>query len=186
MFKVCTEIILSECLTIKLNTLEIERAFLSQKGSRIRKGVKEKQDGVSPSGSTPAGNTPGMSSYANVTGNTPSKKALNFHTLYTPGEMGLMFLCRRSLLEQLAKEDIGNVPVWVKLYSVPVTDFSEDGLSVIATKIGTPLMLDSYTSDMCLQSWSRSSYARAMIVLRAGEELKDTIMVVMPRITGEE
>ncbi|GJX59126.1 hypothetical protein Tco_0290516 [Tanacetum coccineum] len=29
----------------------------------------------------------------------------------------------------------------------------EDGLSAIATKLGTPLMLDSYTSDMCMQSW---------------------------------
>ncbi|GJY71355.1 RNA-directed DNA polymerase, eukaryota, reverse transcriptase zinc-binding domain protein [Tanacetum coccineum] len=52
----------------------------------------------------------------------------------------------------LLKEDVGNVPVWVKLHGVPVTAFSEDGLSAIATKLGTPLMLDSYTSDMCLQS----------------------------------
>ncbi|GKD28013.1 hypothetical protein Tco_1234227, partial [Tanacetum coccineum] len=41
----------------------------------------------------------------------------------------------------------------VKLNDVFVTAFSEDGLSVIATKLGTPFMLDSYTSDMCLQSW---------------------------------
>ncbi|GJX44287.1 retrotransposon protein, putative, ty1-copia subclass [Tanacetum coccineum] len=76
----------------------------------------------------------------------------------------------------LLKEDIGNVPVWVKLHGVPVTAFSEDGLSVTATKLGTPLMLDSYTSDMCLQSWGRSSYARAMIELWADVELKDTIV----------
>ncbi|GKC62668.1 hypothetical protein Tco_1095266, partial [Tanacetum coccineum] len=44
---------------------------------------------------------------------------------------------------------------WVKLHGVPVIAFSEDGLSVIATKLGTPLMLDSYTSDMCMQSWGR-------------------------------
>ncbi|GJS76916.1 zinc finger, CCHC-type containing protein [Tanacetum coccineum] len=36
--------------------------------------------------------------------------------------------------------------------------------------------LDSYTSDMCIQSWGRSSYARAMIELRADVELKDTIV----------
>ncbi|GJV95266.1 hypothetical protein Tco_1546843 [Tanacetum coccineum] len=40
-------------------------------------------------GSTPAGNTPSMSSYANVIGE-PSRKALNFRTLFTPGETGLM------------------------------------------------------------------------------------------------
>ncbi|GJS50020.1 putative reverse transcriptase domain-containing protein [Tanacetum coccineum] len=77
----------------------------------------------------------------------------------------------------LLKEDIGNVPVWVKLHGVSVTEFSEDGLSVISTKIGTPLMLDSYTSNMCMQSWGRSSYARAMIELRADVELKDNIVV---------
>ncbi|GJY61827.1 hypothetical protein Tco_0462484 [Tanacetum coccineum] len=53
----------------------------------------------------------------------------------------------------LLKEDVGNLPVWVKLYFVPMTTFSKDGLSAIDTKLGTPLMLDSYTSDMCIQSW---------------------------------
>nr|GEV46901.1 hypothetical protein [Tanacetum cinerariifolium] len=65
----------------------------------------------------------------------------------------------------LLKEDVINVPVWVKLHSVPVTKFSEDGLSVIDTKLGTPLIVDSYTSDMCMKSWGRSSYARGMIEL---------------------
>ncbi|GJX40437.1 hypothetical protein Tco_0255427 [Tanacetum coccineum] len=63
--------------------------------------------------------------------------------------------------------------------------FNEDGLIIIATKLGTPSMLDSYISDMCMQSWGRSSYARAMIELRADEELKDTIMVAMSKLTGE-
>ncbi|GJR67042.1 hypothetical protein Tco_0013107 [Tanacetum coccineum] len=84
----------------------------------------------------------------------------------------------------LLKEDVGNVPVWVKLYGVPITAFSEDGLSAIATKLDTLLMIDSYTSDMCLQSWGRSSYARAMIELRANVKLKDTIVVAIPKIMG--
>ncbi|GJY95156.1 retrotransposon protein, putative, ty1-copia subclass [Tanacetum coccineum] len=87
--------------------------------------------------------------------------------------------------ENLLKKDVSTVPVWVKLHGVPVTAFSDDGLSAIATKLGTPLMLDSYTSDMCMQSWGRSSYARVMIELRADMELKDNIVVAMPRIKGE-
>ncbi|GJS34465.1 retrotransposon protein, putative, unclassified [Tanacetum coccineum] len=35
----------------------------------------------------------------------------------------------------LLKEDVGNVLVWVKLHGVPVTVFSEDGLSSITTKL---------------------------------------------------
>ncbi|GKB90837.1 putative reverse transcriptase domain-containing protein, partial [Tanacetum coccineum] len=74
-------------------------------------------------------------------------------------ENGLWFIRNNPLILKkwnpdvnLLKEDVGNVPVWVKLHGVPVTAFSEDGLSAIATKLGTPLMLDSYTSDMCMQS----------------------------------
>ncbi|GKE10244.1 putative reverse transcriptase domain-containing protein [Tanacetum coccineum] len=87
--------------------------------------------------------------------------------------------------ENLLKEDVSTVPVWVKLHGVYVTAFSEDGLSAIATKLGNPLMLGSYTFDMCMQSWGRSSYARVMIELRADVELKDNIVVAMPKITRE-
>nr|GEV31772.1 hypothetical protein [Tanacetum cinerariifolium] len=79
----------------------------------------------------------------------------------------------------LLKGDVINVLVKVKLHDVPMTEFSDDGLSVISTEHFTPLMLDSYTS------WGRSSYARAMIKLRANVELKDTIMVAMPKLVGE-
>nr|GEZ55315.1 hypothetical protein [Tanacetum cinerariifolium] len=88
----------------------------------------------------------------------------------------------QNLDVNLLKEDVGNVPVWVKFNGVPMTTFSEDGMSVIATKISTPLMLDSHTSDMCMQSWSMSSYARATIVLRADVELKVIIVVAMPKL----
>nr|GEW77593.1 hypothetical protein [Tanacetum cinerariifolium] len=133
--------------------------------------AKEKQ---SPLVTTSAGNAPGKSSYANVTGK-PSGKKVNTCTLFTLGHPD----------ENLLKEDISNVPVWVKFYSVLFTTFNEDGLSAIATKLGTPLMLDSYTSDMCMQSWGRSSNARVMIELQANVELKDNIVMAMPKITRE-
>nr|GEX26760.1 hypothetical protein [Tanacetum cinerariifolium] len=85
----------------------------------------------------------------------------------------------------LLKEDVVNVSVWVKLHGVPMMAFSEDGLSVIATKLGTSLMLDLYTSDKCMQSWGRSSYARSMIELLADVELKVTTVVAMPKLIGE-
>ncbi|GKC41479.1 hypothetical protein Tco_1059201 [Tanacetum coccineum] len=109
----------------------------------------------------------------------------------TWGKYGL-FIRRNPLILKkwnpdvnLLKEEIGNVSVWVKLHGVPVTAFNEDGLSAIVTKIGTPLMLDSYTSNKCIQSWGRSSYVRALIEVRAHVELKDNIAVAMPKL-GEE
>ncbi|GKD22451.1 putative reverse transcriptase domain-containing protein [Tanacetum coccineum] len=107
-------------------------------------------------------------------------------------ENGLWFIRNNPLIlkkwhpnENLLKEDVSIVLVWFKLHGVPVTAFSDDGFSSIATKLGTPLMLDSYTSDMCMQSWGRSSYARVMIELRADVELKDNIIVAMHRIKDE-
>nr|GEV84093.1 hypothetical protein [Tanacetum cinerariifolium] len=85
----------------------------------------------------------------------------------------------------LLKEDVSIVPVCVKLHGVLVTKFSEYGLSAIATKLGTPIMLESYMTDMCMQSWGRSSYARAMIELKVDVELKENIVAAMPKIVGE-
>nr|GEV86554.1 hypothetical protein [Tanacetum cinerariifolium] len=106
-------------------------------------------------------------------------------------ENGPWFIRNHSLIlfkwnsnVDLLKNNVGNVLVWVKIHGVPVTAFSEDGLNAITTKLGTPLMLDSYTSDMCLQSWGRSSYARVMIELQADVELKDNIMEVCPKNIG--
>nr|GEW10321.1 hypothetical protein [Tanacetum cinerariifolium] len=125
-------------------------------------------------GTIAAGNALGKSSYANVTGK-PSGKKLNIRTLFTRRVMILMcsiegldamvengpwFIQSNPLIlkkwhpgENLLKEDVRTVSVWVKLHGVPVIAFNDDGLSVIATKLGTPLMLDSYTANMCMQSW---------------------------------
>ncbi|GKA09127.1 retrotransposon protein, putative, ty1-copia subclass [Tanacetum coccineum] len=101
------------------------------------------------------------------------------------GLFSFQFSSMDGLKAMLENEDVGNVLVWVKRHGVPVTTFSEDGLSAIATKLGISLLLDSYTSDMCLQSWGWSSYARVMIEIRADVELKDTIVVAMPKLYRE-
>ncbi|GJS69595.1 hypothetical protein Tco_0702436 [Tanacetum coccineum] len=72
-----------------------------------------------------------------------------------------------------------------KITCIRLLMVSDDGLSAIATILGTPLMFDSYTSDMCIQSWGRSRFAREMIELRVDVELKDTIVVAMPKLIGE-
>ncbi|GKA10481.1 ribonuclease H-like domain-containing protein, partial [Tanacetum coccineum] len=74
------------------------------------------------------------------------KSMLNSST----GIFSFQFSSMQGLDAMLENEDVGNVPVWVKLHGVLVTAFSEDDLSIISTKLGTPLMLDSYTSAISL------------------------------------
>ncbi|XP_071739660.1 uncharacterized protein [Rutidosis leptorrhynchoides] len=80
----------------------------------------------------------------------------------------------------LTKEDLTKMPVWVRLHDVSLADFTEIGLSVIASKIGKPMMLDTYTSTMCLESWGHPNFARAMIEVSATDELKEYIKLSIP------
>ncbi|GJY33186.1 RNA-directed DNA polymerase, eukaryota, partial [Tanacetum coccineum] len=179
-----------------LYVLDMERGFLSQKGSGGGRGVKEKQqrsanitkkDTVVVSSSAVDEPVDATMNTENVNvGKTPTSPTIN----PKPGRNGVdvvvsvesiratstrfantvygFFLGKRLAYPVVAnyvrntqgkyrlwnadvnllKEDVGNVSVWVKLHGVPVTAFSEDGLSVIATKLGTPLMLNSYTSNV--------------------------------------
>ncbi|GJV75391.1 reverse transcriptase domain-containing protein [Tanacetum coccineum] len=45
------------------------------------------------------------------------------------------------------------------------------------------LMLDSYTSTMCMQSWERLNYARALIDIRVG--LRKNMIIAIPNLEGE-
>nr|GEW06344.1 hypothetical protein [Tanacetum cinerariifolium] len=205
-----------------LDTLVMERGFLSQKGNRVGRGVKEKQVSMADKSVEVGmlGNVTGeqvvngkQSSLVATVSVTKSDGMLNDVTLtvvkkkqssledttglgsFTPlptqvntsagnapvesiravserfANSAYGFFLRKKVAylvvvtynnplilkkwhpdENLLMKDVSSVSVWVKLYGVPVTAFSEDGLSAIATKLGTPLMLDFYTSDMCIQS----------------------------------
>ncbi|XP_022019348.1 uncharacterized protein LOC110919384 [Helianthus annuus] len=84
----------------------------------------------------------------------------------------------------IVKEDITAIPVWVKMHDVPLAAFTEDGLSLLASKIGDPKMLDSYTASMCAESWGGSSFARALVEVHAGSELKRAVKVAVPSLVG--
>ncbi|GKA85885.1 zinc knuckle CX2CX4HX4C containing protein [Tanacetum coccineum] len=77
-----------------------------------------------------------------------------------------IILKKWSMDTRLLKEELTRIPIWVKLHDVPIQVFEEDGISLIATFIGKPVMLDSYTSSMCNDSWGRSSFARCLIESR--------------------
>ncbi|GJX74351.1 hypothetical protein Tco_0312946, partial [Tanacetum coccineum] len=84
----------------------------------------------------------------------------------------------------LTKDKVTKVPVWVKMHKVPVVAYSEDGLSLIATQIGKPVMLDAFTSTMCADPWGRMGYARALIEVSAEKELKQEVIMAVPEVEG--
>ncbi|GKE13693.1 chalcone--flavonone isomerase, partial [Tanacetum coccineum] len=86
----------------------------------------------------------------------------------------------------LLKEELSHVPIWVKFHDVLLVVYTSDGLSFIATKIGTPMMLDSYTNSMCLESWGRRSFPRILIEIDACNGFSDKLIMVFLELEGPE
>ncbi|GKC43671.1 zinc knuckle CX2CX4HX4C containing protein [Tanacetum coccineum] len=86
-----------------------------------------------------------------------------------------LILKKWTMNTSLFKEELTRIPVWVKLHDVPLQVFSEDGISLITSQIGKPMMLDSFTSSMC-----KLLGTRCLIEVKADEVLKDTITMGIP------
>nr|GEZ58903.1 zinc knuckle CX2CX4HX4C [Tanacetum cinerariifolium] len=56
------------------------------------------------------------------------------------------------------------------LHNLPIVAYSKVGLSLLTTKLGQPIMLNAYTRTMCLKSWGRTTYARALIKVSSKKE----------------
>ncbi|GJS03256.1 zinc knuckle CX2CX4HX4C containing protein [Tanacetum coccineum] len=97
----------------------------------------------------------------------------------------LIILKKRSMDTRLLKEELTRILIWVKLHDVPIQAFEEDGISLITTFIGKPVMLDSYISSMCNESWGRSNFARCLIKVNLKADLVDVITIGIPSLSGD-
>ncbi|GKA88773.1 hypothetical protein Tco_0810537 [Tanacetum coccineum] len=126
-------------------------------------------------GPTLLGNTPGMYLYANVIGEL-SQKALNFCTLLTPAGNVVVVVIPvesiRAIKEQFANTAygffLGKRVAYLVVANYVMNTWGKYGL--------VKSMLNSST---------RSSYARALIEVRADVELKDSTMVAMPKLVRD-
>ena len=56
---------------------------------------------------------------------------------------------------------------------------------MLATKLGSPRLLDTYTTAMGRDPWGRSSYARGLIEISADRDFKDTLKMDIPDAEGD-
>ncbi|GJY06816.1 hypothetical protein Tco_0373870 [Tanacetum coccineum] len=216
----------------------IERRFLSQKGSRGGRGVKEKNTPVGVASAVKKGVTPsvvdmmmerifalGKSLYV-ILMVKPSGKKVNVHTFFTPGGNGIDVVVLvdsiRAISERFANTAYGFFlgkkvayhvvanyirNTWGKYGLVRLMFSSSTRLfSFKFSSIdGLDAMLENgpwfiWNNPLILKKWhpdenqlkedvsivpGRSSYAIVMIELRADVELKDNIVMAMPKITRE-
>ncbi|GJR61974.1 probable LRR receptor-like serine/threonine-protein kinase, partial [Tanacetum coccineum] len=95
-----------------------------------------------------------------------------------------IFLNKWSPSVSIFKEELSHVPVYVKFHDVSLVTYTSDGLILMAMKIGTPMMLDSYTNSMCLESRGRSSYVRILIEINTCNEFSDHLVMAVLNLKG--
>ncbi|GKA45173.1 putative reverse transcriptase domain-containing protein [Tanacetum coccineum] len=71
------------------------------------------------------------------------------------------------------------------LYGFPVVAYSKVGLDLISAKVGRLMRLDAHTNFICLNSWGRSDYARALVEVSADKPLVDSIDIDIPLVDGK-
>ncbi|GJR31824.1 hypothetical protein Tco_1108056 [Tanacetum coccineum] len=96
-----------------------------------------------------------------------------------------IILSKWSPYVSMTPKEVTKVLVWIKLRKIPLVAYSEDGLSLIATQVGKPIMLDAFTSSICNDPWGRISYARALVEISAGTDLKTEVSMAVPNEDGE-
>ncbi|GKC21635.1 hypothetical protein Tco_1023785 [Tanacetum coccineum] len=96
----------------------------------------------------------------------------------------LLTFASKSGMEQVLERGpwmIHNSPIILSIWSPNLLlEKGEDGLSLIATQIGKPIILDLFTSSMCVEFWGRISFARALIEISLDVELKHEGVMEIP------
>ncbi|GJR85807.1 zinc knuckle CX2CX4HX4C containing protein [Tanacetum coccineum] len=77
----------------------------------------------------------------------------------------------------LNKPEPARIPLWVKIYNVPLEALNVEGISRIASRIGTPIIMDKVTTSMCERGYGRASFARVLIEVDAAEGIVDNVEI---------
>nr|GEZ04721.1 zinc knuckle CX2CX4HX4C [Tanacetum cinerariifolium] len=70
------------------------------------------------------------------------------------------------------------LPLWVKLMNLPLKAWINMGLSALASRIGSPLIMDAMTTSMCNQGIGILGYAKVLVEVNADKGLVDHIDVM--------
>ncbi|KAL0293094.1 UNVERIFIED_CONTAM: hypothetical protein Sradi_6956000 [Sesamum radiatum] len=77
----------------------------------------------------------------------------------------------------LRRQKHTRIPVWVRLKHLPMEYWTEEGLSTVASGVGTPLYTDKITTDC-----SRLDYARVCVMLDYNSTLPKHLVVMHPML----
>ncbi|KAI3770647.1 hypothetical protein L6452_01788 [Arctium lappa] len=72
------------------------------------------------------------------------------------------------------------IPLWVKIHDIPYDTWNDEGLSYIASKIGKPLAMDSWTANMCKYAAGKSAFARVLLEVPTRQNWLEKVKIRIP------
>nr|GEV88089.1 hypothetical protein [Tanacetum cinerariifolium] len=77
----------------------------------------------------------------------------------------------------LEKPEPARIPLWVKIFNVILEAWNIEGISRIASRIGTPIIMDKVTTSMCEKGFRRASFARVLFEVEESKGIVDSVEV---------
>ena len=77
----------------------------------------------------------------------------------------------------LGKPEPSRLPLWVRIYNIPLEAWNVEGISRIASGVGTPIIMDRVTTSMCEKAYGRASFARVLFEVDATKGIVDSVEV---------
>ncbi|GJZ78394.1 zinc knuckle CX2CX4HX4C containing protein [Tanacetum coccineum] len=86
----------------------------------------------------------------------------------------------------MSKPELTKVPLWVKIFNVPLEAWNVEGINQIASRVGNPIIMDRITTAMCEKSHGRASFARVLVEVNYVKGLVDEIESCQSKNLSEE
>nr|GEU62973.1 hypothetical protein [Tanacetum cinerariifolium] len=77
----------------------------------------------------------------------------------------------------IIKEAPGKIPIWIRLFNIPLEAWSVRRISALASRLGRLIKMDQVTAKMCKAGVERIGYARVLIEINVEDEFVDKIKI---------
>ncbi|GJU33233.1 RNA-directed DNA polymerase, eukaryota, reverse transcriptase zinc-binding domain protein [Tanacetum coccineum] len=95
-----------------------------------------------------------------------------------------MFVQKWDPSVSLDKAEPNKLPLWVRLRNLPLEAWTTKGISAVASRLGTPQIMDQTTTQMCKVGYGRLGFARVLIDVEAEKRLPDKIEIIYKNRDG--
>nr|GEX91321.1 zinc knuckle CX2CX4HX4C [Tanacetum cinerariifolium] len=66
----------------------------------------------------------------------------------------------------LDKREPTHIPIWVRLFNIPLESWTTNGISALASRLGKPLIMDNLTTHICKKGVGKVKYARVLAEIK--------------------